>query len=704
MSRVRRGLALWGVVLALVLAAPALAADPAPFGHTCTAQQGVRFCAGSMATRVPSFDGVPLDADVTLPPSGNGPFPTIVMMHGWGGSKADFEANDKGPNGDGNETYHWNNIYFAQHGYAVLNYTARGWGDSCGSPSSRAADPSGCAQGWLHLADQRYEAHDTQYLLGLLADEGVTQPNDIGVTGISYGGGQSMELAFLRNRVRQLPSQGSGFVPWTSPHGTPMSITAAYPRWPWSDLVDSLEPNGRFLDFAIPATTDTRVPLGVAKTSYVQGLFALGLAGGFYSPPGVDPNADLTTWNARVLAGEPEDAQSDAIANQIFSFHQAFGLSGTPAPLLLQSGWTDDLFPPEESLRVYNLLRASDPSAPVSLQFGDLGHARGTNDAAMDKALQDQGAAFFDHYLKGAGSAPAPGSVTAYAQVCPPGSPVSGPFEASSWPAIHPGAVTFGSNAAQTVTSTGGNQSTATTYDPIAGGSNSCTEVPVEDASGTAVYTGPASNGYTMLGLPTVSAHVNVSGQFGQLDSRLWDVGPDGKQTLISRGVYRLLDNQQGDIVFQLHGNGWRFASGHKPKLELLGRDSPYLRPSNGSFSVQVTNVRVELPTLDKPGAAGGQVGAAGARRIKLSVRPHRPHAGHRIRLIFYAKITPAGHRLPVRGAKIRFAGHTVKTNRHGRAVMHVRFKHAGRKRATATRAGLLKGTVRVRVLKPRRR
>jgi fermentation-respiration switch protein FrsA (DUF1100 family) len=647
-----------------------------------------------VSTRVPSFDGVPLDVDVTLPAGGNGPFPTIVMLHGWGGSKTAFESSS-GPNGDGNETYHYNNVYFAQQGYAVLNYSARGWGDSCGSSSSRAADPSGCAQGWLHLADQRYEAHDTQYLLGLLADEGITKPDAIGVTGISYGGGQSIELAFLRNRVRQLPSQGSGFVPWTSPHGTPMSITAAYPRWPWSDLVESLEPNGHFLDFNVPSLTDSRVPLGVAKASYVQGLYALGLANGFYSPPGVDPNADLTTWNARVLAGEPEDAQSDAIANQIFGFHQGFGLSGTPAPLLLQSGWTDDLFPPEESLRIYNEVGSS---SPVSLQFGDLGHARGTNDATMDKAFQDQGAAFFNHYLQGSGAAPVPGSVTAYAQVCPPGSPVSGPFSASSWPAIHPGSVTFGSNAAQTVTSTGGDPTVAAKYDPISGGSNSCTQVPAQNASGTAVYEGPASKGYTMLGLPTVSAHVNVSGQFGQLDSRLWDVGPDGNQTLISRGVYRLLDNQQGNIVFQLHGNGWRFAPGHKPKLELLGRDGPYVRPSNGSFTISVTNVKVELPTLDKPGAAGGQVGAPGARRIKLSARPRRPHAGRRVKLIFYAKITPAGHRLPVRGAVIRFAGHRLKTNKHGRAVMRIKFTRAGKRRAVVTRRGLLRGTTVVRV------
>ena len=611
-----RGFVLAGVVVGLVFAAPALA-DPAPFDHTCASQQGVRICSG---TPVPSFDGVPLDADVTLPASGNGPFPTIVMLHGWGGSKADFESTT-GPVGNGNTTYHYNNVYLAQQGYAVLNYTARGWGDSCGSAASRLANPSGCASGWIHLADQRYEAHDTQYLLGLLADEGVTKPDAIGVTGISYGGGQSVELALLRNRIRQLPSQGSGFAPWTSPQGTPMSIAAAYPRWPWSDLVESLEPNGRFLDFNVPSIGDSLHPLGVMKLSYVSGLYALGAAGGFYAPPGADPNADLTSWNARVLAGEPEDSTADAIANQISSYHQGFGLPvGTPAPLLIQNGWTDDLFPPEEALRIYNQLRAADPAAQVSLQFGDLGHARGNNDATMDKAFQDAGAAFFDHYLRGLGSAPAPGSVSAYAQVCPTGAPVSGPFDAPSWPQLHPGAVSFGSNAAQTITSSGGNQATASKFDPIAGGSTSCTQVPAEHASGTAVYEGRASNGYTLLGLPTVSAHVDVSGRFGQLDSRLWDLGPDGKQTLISRGVYRLLDNQQGDIVFQLHGNGWRFAPGHKPKLELLGRDAPYVRPSNGSFSIRVTKVRVELPTLERPGAARGQVGAPG-----VSLAPAAP-------------------------------------------------------------------------------
>jgi predicted acyl esterase len=187
------------VAAALALPGSAMAGEPAPFGHACKAQDGVRFCATeTLEQRVPSFDGVPLDADVTLPPSGAGPFPTIVMLHGWGGSKTDFESSS--PAGDGNETFDYNNVYYAQHGYAVLNYSARGFGNSCGSPSSREA--AGCAEGWIRLADQRYEVRDTQYLLGLLADEKLTKPGAIGTTGISYGGGQSIELAYLKNRIR----------------------------------------------------------------------------------------------------------------------------------------------------------------------------------------------------------------------------------------------------------------------------------------------------------------------------------------------------------------------------------------------------------------------------------------------------------------------------------------------------------------------
>src|ERR1700704_117895 len=115
----RRLRAITGMIAGVAVLAPGAAAaagPPAPFGHACTAQNGVRYCpTTTLAQRVPSFDGVPLDVDVTLPPTGNGPFPTIVMLHGWGGDKTSFESNS--PTGDGNETYHYNNVYYAQQGH-----------------------------------------------------------------------------------------------------------------------------------------------------------------------------------------------------------------------------------------------------------------------------------------------------------------------------------------------------------------------------------------------------------------------------------------------------------------------------------------------------------------------------------------------------------------------------------------------------------
>jgi fermentation-respiration switch protein FrsA (DUF1100 family) len=590
----------------LLGALPAAAqADPAPFGHTCTTQaDGTRFCPttdagpGRTVNGVPSFDGVPLDVDVTLPPAsdGNGPFPTIVMLHGWGSDKTDFESTT--PQGDGSITYHYNNDYYAQQGYAVVNYTARGFGDSCGGgPQATATYTPGdpCANGYIRLADTRYEARDTQYLLGLLVDEGITKPGAIGVTGISYGGGQTLELAYLRNRIR-LPD--GSFAPWTSPDGTPLSITAAWARWPWSDLVDALLPNGRFLATQVAPPQQSLNPIGIEIQSYVSGLYAEGQASGYYcgtSPattPCQNPDANIPEDYSLISAGEPYGSQVQSVLAEIYAHHQAYGLPGTPSPMLIENGWTDDLFGPEQAIRVYNQVGSS---APVSLQFGDLGHSRGSNKPTVNQPFNDQGGAFFNAYLQGSGQPPAPGSVTAYTQTCPASAPDGGPYTAASLSTLSTGTIRFGANAAQTVTATG-DPTASSQFDPIAN-SDACKSITAETAPGTAVYTYP-SRGFTMLGLPTVTATISTSGDYGELDSQLFDVAANGTERLISRGAYRLTDNQSGQIVFQLHGNGYAFPSGDVVKLVLLGSDAPYLRKSNDqNFTVRVSKVTVSLPT-----------------------------------------------------------------------------------------------------------
>ena len=70
-SKNARGLALMIAIASLAIAAAARA-QVKPFGVLdCVPQDGVRFCAGSVATRVPSFDRVPLDVNVTLPATGD---------------------------------------------------------------------------------------------------------------------------------------------------------------------------------------------------------------------------------------------------------------------------------------------------------------------------------------------------------------------------------------------------------------------------------------------------------------------------------------------------------------------------------------------------------------------------------------------------------------------------------------------------------
>jgi predicted acyl esterase len=564
-------------------------AEPEPFGHACKAQNGVRFCpTETLEQRVHTFDGVPLDVDVTLPETGTGPFPTIVMLHGWGGSKTAFESSS--PVGDGNVTFDYNNIYYAQHGYAVVNYTARGFGNSCGAPSSRQ-DP-GCVEGWIRLADQRYEARDTQTLLGMLVDEHIAKAGALASTGISYGGGQSIELAYLKNQIR-LPN--GEFAQWATPKGKLLSITATFPRWPWSDLVDALTPNGRFLDTEVAPFAQSYEPFGVEIQSYVSGLYALGSASGYIVPtPVLDPEADLTTWFAATSAGEPATPEDETIAKQIYTYHQGYGLPGKPAPMLLESGWTDDLFPPSQSLRVYNAVRALKGYA--ALMVGDLGHSRGSNKENTNHAFNEEGAQFLQAKLQHSATAPANGSVTAYTQTCPKSAAGGGPFTATKWSKLHPHAVTFGSPAVQTLASVGGSAKIAAEFDPIGGTSDACKAVKAEAEPNTAEYT-LVSPGFTLLGLPTVTAFVKTTGPFGELVSRLWDVLPSGEQRLISRGVYRLNESTNETITFQLHGNGYEFAKGDTVKLQLLGRDSPYYRASNGVFSVEINQLTASLPT-----------------------------------------------------------------------------------------------------------
>src|SRR4051795_1296615 len=273
-----------------------------------------------------------------------------------------------------------------------------------------------------------------------------------------------------------------------------------------------------------------------------------------------------------------------------------------PAPTLIANGWTDDLFPVDEALRFYNRTRAQYPNAPLALMFLDFGHQRGQNKDADVARFEQRAYAWMDRYVKGDASAPALQGVEALTQTCPKIAPSDGPYDAPTWKALHPGEVRFASAAAQTVLSAGGAPAVARAFDPIAG-DGACATTSAADEPGTASYRLPAAtgDGYTLLGAPTVIADLKLTGTFPELAARLLDVAPDGTQTLVARGLYR--PTADGRQAFQLHPGAWRFAAGHVARLELLGRDAPYARASNGTFAVGVGSLELRLPVRERRGA-----------------------------------------------------------------------------------------------------
>ena len=585
---------------------------------TCTVQSGAnagqRHCSGIFTT----FDGAPIDINVGFPPapaSGpDGDFPVVGVFHGWGGSKL-------GPTTGG----------WISDGYAFFSMSDRGWGNSCGGTDPKRTQPV-CQNGYNHLMDTRFEVRDAQEIFEALADraatgatagEGLIDPQAIGVTGGSYGGGTSMALAALKNR-KMIPANDGTLIPWVSDGGKAMQIAAAQPDIPWTDLAYSLQPNGHTLDYVVDSPYLKRGRIGVMKQSFVSGLYATGQATSNYAPAGTDPDADLITWFGSINAGEPYDQNptSQDIVDEITKHHSSYYINHSiaPAPLLISNGWTDDLFPPDEAIRFYNRTRAEYSGTPISLIFSDHGHQRGQNKIPDATFRSRQTHNWFDFYVKGQGPAPFLG-VQTLTQVC--GGPSGGatgafddpntdlPFRAPRWADLSPGEVQFADAAAKVIAPSVSDQA-GTAFDPIGGG-GACATAPGADQAGTASYRLAAApaGGFTLMGSPTIVADINSPGATSQVAARLLDVGPGGTETLVARGLYRPEINSgtaSTRQVFQLHPNGWKFDTGHIAKLELLPADQPYGRNSNGQAPVTVSNLELRLPVLEQSGAAGGLV------------------------------------------------------------------------------------------------
>ncbi|HMX70579.1 MAG TPA: acetylxylan esterase [Solirubrobacterales bacterium] len=623
-------LALLGSLFAVSAAQAAPPASVFNGAVACTTQgvgdyEGQTWCGSGqynqnadIRSAVESFDGVPIDVNVAFPDHtqfGDGPYPLVYVFHGYGGGKINFTG-----------MQHW-----LDKGYAVFSQTNRGFHESCGTATSKADDADCVTKGFVRLDDTRYEVRDAQLFAGMLVDEDLVQPNKIAATGGSYGGGMSMALAALKDRI-MLPD--GTYAAWTSPQGTPMSIAVAIPDIPWTDLAYSLVPNGSNIDYIKDASYYG--PFGIMKQSYVNGLYISGLgAPGYYTDPGTQPEADLAGWKAFMDAGEPFEGEpaAEQMLTEVTTHHSSYYIdhSQAPAPLLISSGFTDDLFPANEATRFYNRTRAQYPNSPIGLFFGSFGHMRGQNgsETVNDRAaLQD---AWVDYYLKGTGSQPA-SNVTTWTQVCPNGATDGGPYVTDNWVDQSPGEIVLTDTGSKTIEPTGGDRAAGGTFNPAPSGT-ACATASGTPETGIANYETAAApaGGFTVMGSPTVIARYSYSSdEPPQVAARLVDISADGTtKTLVNRGVWRLPDT--GFQVFQLNPNGWHVDEGHKLRLELLPFDggnadpvagllSNFGRPTNNEPAITVEDLELRVPVKEQPGSLSGLVKAPAKR-----VLPNRP-------------------------------------------------------------------------------
>ena len=631
----------------------------------------------SLAVPGNSAGDIALDVDLSVPdpsrypvpPSG---YPLVVMMHGCcSGSKTTWEGATIDPGGS--ENWHYNNAWFASRGYVVLTYTARGFVDGQDHGST----------GETQLDSDLFEINDYQHLAGRLADTADLNPNT-----------PEAETVDRRRVVPTGGSYGGGFAwmaltdpTWRSPAGRSMKVAAVAAKYGWTNLVESLVPNGADLRDALP-TSDPALaasPVGFPKRSIVAGLYASGKTG---VPPG-SPHAtfpsDIDQAIVCLESADPFELNplcSTTLATTLPRFieeRSAYYQNGfftglasgavAPVPVYSAGTFTDKLFPAPEHRRMVERLKATVSGYPVQEHYGDYNHfvqnkrkewadlcgadrhvcryedypapgapSRDLNavpvSPAREPGVTSRLNRFIDHFAKPQGNPgePQPAfDVTGALQVCPQNGPALGipldepgpRFTAPSYGELAPGRLTVTATGAQATANFAGANPHAKNADPVANQASNGGRCPVESAPGGLAGAGPGvatydsdllPGDYTMLGSTRVVVAHTGAGSNLQLNARLYDLFPDGRQVLVDRGVKKLA-SAMGATTLDLHGAGWRFDKGHRLRIELAQDDDPYVKSSVAPGSLVISGVELSLPVRE----ASAAIGSAQTPRVSVS-------------------------------------------------------------------------------------
>ncbi|MFE9022579.1 CocE/NonD family hydrolase [Streptomyces sp. NPDC007808] len=368
--RVPRSRALLALVLGATLTAPLALTGPAAAADGRFTVTPLRFTvqAGGRACTV--------DADLYRPTGADRGHraPAVLATNGFGGSKSDGSTDAIGR-------------AFAQRGYVSLVYSGLGFGRS------------GCL---ISLDDPRIDGAAASQLVDFLggrraADDGtradfvtLDAPGDprVGMIGGSYGGAVQLATAAVDRRV-----------------------DALVPMITWHDLAHSLDPNNAVGSGGVP---------GAFKWQWTNAFYLIG-----EGQPLLEPNLDPSRINAlaclhfvtkacetiRTLnSGRYPAKQTAELLSYARSVSPVSYLSRVKAPTLLVQGQADSLFNLNEATATYRMLKAQ--GTPTKMIWQSWGHSGGLTAPATGELNLSQGnletsyvgrriLAWFDRHLRG---------------------------------------------------------------------------------------------------------------------------------------------------------------------------------------------------------------------------------------------------------------------------------------------------------------
>ncbi|MBC7271249.1 MAG: alpha/beta fold hydrolase [Streptomyces sp.] len=500
----------------------AVASDEAPAVHR--------------ADRVLSVgDGVRVDTSY-FTSTDAGRRPAVLLGHGFGGSKDDVreQAED-----------------LARDGYAVLTWSARGFGRSTGR---------------IGLNDPQGEVADVSQLIDWLSQRPevrLDKPGDprVGVAGASYGGAIALLSAGYDDRVD--------------------AIAPAITYW---NLADALFPNGVFKKLWAGIFVNS----GGGCDKFEPRLCAMYERVAESGTP--DPEA-------RALL---EERSPSAVADLI------------DVPTLLVQGQSDSLFPLGQADAAAKAIRAN--GAPVDVDWIAGGHdggdpesdrVRARTTSWFDRYLKDD---------KGADTGPAFRVTRTGGVDSTDGQALLRGASADTYPGLDSGRRSIAlTGREQSVDNPPGGAPPAVSALPGLGGSGGLAQLSSLGIGVSLDFPGqfarfesaPLDRDLRITGSPTATVHIESTSDDAVLFGKVYDVGPDGTQQVLPSQLVtpvRIEDAKAGkDVTLTLPAIDHEVEKGHRLRLVLASTDLGYASPAAPATYKVSLKGDLQVPTA--PGA-----------------------------------------------------------------------------------------------------